>query len=312
MSNYSETLRSHLTTMDHHDYLPPPRPPPLLSDDQILSLARNGWVPFPLPKHLEDGLSELSRLSNDFFQRPREVKSDLYPQAQGTEMGYYPVEQEKEYLTLRRMIHHDDSALEAAASRAWSDIAALLHRMLADLARELDLPPHVWDELLDGCLTMPAERDQMTPTLLRLFRYYPQSGFAAKHTDLGLLTLCVGSGRGLQVLDSAGGEKTWVDADGPIILAGEVLRILSVNRISAGVHRVVENPDGRSSVVFALRPSLKHQIDLDRFDIGGSISSEELWDLIKSRKLNINATKEIRERQREKMNAKQFEFGAAG
>ena len=36
----------------------------------------------------------------------------------------------------------------------------------------------------------------------------------------------------------------------------------------------------------------------------GVIKAEELWDAIKSRKLNINATKDVRERQREKMDAK--------
>ena len=287
------------------DYLPPPRLPPLLSDDQILALATNGWIPFQLPKHLEDRLSELSQLSNDFFHLTADTKSRLYPQAQGTEMGYYPVENEKEYVTLRCKVH-DGSALENIAARVWSETTALMRRMLSDLARELELPLDIWDLLLDGCLTLPDRQQEMTPTLLRLFQYYPKSGFAARHTDLGLLTLCVGSGRGLQVLRNDFDEKSWVDADGPTILAGEVLRILSVNRIRAGQHRVVQNPDGRSSVVFALRPSLKHQIDLDQFGIGGSISSEELWGLIHSGKLNINATKEIRDRQRENMKAKQL------
>lgn len=292
------------------DFLPPPQPPPLLSDDQILALARNGWLPFTLPEHLQTGLSALSQASKDFFDKPATAKAELYPQAHGTESGFYPVENEKEYVTLRCRVHAG-SRLEDLAAQLWSDVAALFHRILSDLAREMDLPHTVWDSLLDGCLDLPPNSDQMTPSLLRLFQYYPGSGFAAKHTDLGFLTLCVGDGRGLQVMEE-GSDKKWVDADGPIILAGDVLRILSGNRIRAGLHRVVENPDGRSSIVFALRPSLKHPVDLSQFGLEGVISSDELWSKIKSSKLNINATKEVRERQRENMKAKRAMIEQAG
>ena len=284
------------------EFLPPPHPPRVLSDDQMLALAQNGWISYELPQHILESLEKVSAASKEFFRLSAETKAQTYPQADGTECGYYSVENEKEYVTLRSRVH-EPSHLEHAAAKLWSEITALLHRMLCDLAREMDLPHDIWDKLTDGCLSLPQDASKMTPTLLRLFQYFPKSGFAAKHTDLGFLTLCVGDGRGLQVL-KPGSSDQWVDADGPVILAGEVLRILSINRIRAGQHRVVENPNGRSSIVFALRPSLRHDIDLDQFGIGGSISAEELWKQIHTRKMNINATKEIREKQREEMKAR--------
>lgn len=293
------------------DFCPPPQPPPLLSDNQILTLAGNGWLPFPLPEYLQANLSALSQASRHFFNQSPAAKAEQYPQGEGTESGFYPVENEKEYVTLRCRVHAD-SEMEELAARVWSDVAALFHRILSDLAREMDMSHRIWDSLLDGCLQIPPESKLMTPSLLRLFQYYPGSGFAAKHTDLGLLTLCVGDGRGLQVVDQASEKKHWVDADGPVILVGNVLQVLSGNRIRAGVHRVVENPDGRSSIVFALRPSLRHPIDLAHFGLEGAISADELWSMIKSSKLNINATKEVRDRQRELLKARKAMIDQAG
>ena len=284
------------------EFLPPPHPPQVLDDDQILALAQNGWINYELPQHILNSLEQVSLASKEFFDLSADSKAHKYPQADGTECGYYIVENEKEYVTMRSRVQQN-SHLEDVAAKLWSEVTALLHRMLCDLGREMDLPNDIWDKLLDGCLSLPEHASDMTPTLLRLFQYFPKSGFAAKHTDLGFLTLCVGDGRGLQVL-KPGCSDEWVDVDGPVILAGEVLRILSINMIRAGQHRVVENPNGRSSIVFALRPSLKHDIDLDQFGIGGSISAEELWKQIHTRKVNINAIKDIREKQREQMKAK--------
>jgi len=206
-------------------------------------------------------------------------------------------------LTIRCKVH-DESELESLAAQVWRDTAAFLYRILCDLGRGLNLSHDVWDALLDGCLTLPADAAQMTPTLLRLFQYYPGSGFAAVHTDMGLLTLCVGDGRGLQAFDRRADHPGWVDADGPMVLIGEALRILSGQRVRAGSHRVVENPNGRGSVVFALRPSLRHSIDLQAFGVGDRIDAKELWDKIQNSKWNVNATPDIRNRQSELLQKK--------
>lgn len=209
-------------------------------------------------------------------------------------------------MTLRSTVH-PESDLEIRAAKVWQDTAAMLQRIMVDLARALDGPADIWDSLLDGCLTLPEKQEDITPSLLRLFRYFPGSGFAAQHVDLGFLTLCVGDGRGLQVLNRLKNE--WIDAPGPTILVGETLRVLTCGMVQAGEHRVVENPNGRSSIVFALRPSLRNDIDLGNFGGEGVVPSRLFWDRIYNSKYNINATKEIRERQRKNLAAKRFKQG---
>ena len=252
------------------------------------------------PSLLED-CAFLSQSIATFLDKDQEEKARLYPKSEGTELGYYHVEKEKEYVTLRSFVH-PESDLETRAAKTWQDTAAMLQRIMVDLALALDGPADIWDTLLDGCLTLPAKQEDVTPSLLRLFRYFPGSGFAAQHVDLGFLTLCVGDGRGLQVLDRSKNE--WIDAPGPTILVGETLRVLTCGMVQAGEHRVVENPMGRSSIVFALRPSLRNDIDLENFGGEGIMPSKVFWDRIYNSKFNINATKDIRERQRKNLEAK--------
>ncbi|KJR87690.1 uncharacterized protein SPSK_07562 [Sporothrix schenckii 1099-18] len=103
------------------------------------------------------------------------------------------------------------------------------------------------------------------PTLLRLFRYEPGGGGAEQHRDLGLLTICVCWGKGLQVKPQPPGPLTppqsaedggptlappsapppapdWVDAPQVTVMTGDTLRVLSSNRIPSAIHRVVVDP----------------------------------------------------------------------
>jgi len=139
----------------------------------------------------------------------------------------------------------------------------------------------------------------MTPTLLRMFSYLPATGIAEEHRDLGLLTLCVGTGKGLEVWEGPEDNGRWIPAQGPCILAGRTLRYLSNGKIPAAMHRVVGNPDGRTSIVFALRPSTRGQVQLGPFGGWGYLQGWEIWDFIKDGVRNINATKDIQEMQRE-------------
>lgn len=273
----------------------------MLSVEEVKILAKQGWMAMPLDPGLLEEYVALSQSVATFLNKDPEEKSKVYPKAQGTELGYYHVENEKEYVTLRSFVH-PESDLEIRAAKVWQDTAAMLQRIMVDLAQALDGPADIWDSLLDGCLTLPEKQGDITPSLLRLFRYFPGSGFATQHVDLGFLTLCVGDGRGLQVLDRIKNE--WIDAPGPTILVGETLRVLTCGMVQAGEHRVVENLNGRSSVVFALRPSLRHDVDLGNFGGDGMVPSKELWNRIYNSKFNINATKDIRERQQKNLVAK--------
>ena len=283
-----------------NDFVPPPHPPPLLSDSQIVSLAHEGHLAIPLSHELTNLYSALSKASANLFSASPAEKATLYPSSEGTELGYITIANEKEYLTLRAAVH-PDSELEQLAARVWHDTAALLRRILVDLARGLNLPdPHrAWSSLLDGCLDLPPSVTESTPALLRLFQYLPNSGLSDRHTDLGLLTLCVGAGRGLQVLARDGPKGQFRDVEGPTVLIGETLRALSGERVRAGVHRVVANPEGRSSIVFALRASLRHEVDMALFGGEGTLDPKDMWNRIKGSKVNINATHDVRERQRQ-------------
>lgn len=318
--------------MDEHDDLsvpPPAGPPPLLSDEQLVSLARQGWLCVDLPEALSRTLKVLFNDSGKFLKLTSQVKTRLYPKKLGTEFGYYPVENEKEYVTFRCHVHGGPkevlgidpltaastgapagAQLENNVAWAWREAAQYLFRILCDISRASDLDFSVWDNILDGTLTMPGGEEEMTHTLMRLFRYFPSTGFAGQHSDLGLLTLCVASGQGLQALDRVGSTRdtpAWVDApvgpDKAMVLIGETLRALSSNTVNTGVHRVVGNPEGRNSIVFALRHSNRHDIDFGLFGGEGVMTAQELWKSVQVGKININSVKELLDKQRAKYDA---------
>lgn len=286
-------------------FAPPPEPPPLLSDAQIVTLATQGHLMLPLPPGLIAAYKDLFNIASDFFSQPDATKSGLYPNVGGPELGYTRVVDEKEYLTLGNA-SHSNTDFERLASQVWRDTAALLHRVMADLAYGLALPVagQIWDPILDGCLDLPTCESDATPTIMRLFQYEPNSGLADRHTDIGLLTLCVTQGSGLQVLTCEENEWVWRDAQGPTLLVGSALRKLVGNRVRAGIHQVVANPEGRSSAIFALRPSLRNQIDLERFGGGVKVGVQEFWKDVQSGRYNVNAPKDMREQQKQDMEKK--------
>ena len=322
-----------------NEYVPPPLPPPLLSGEQVEHLAHHGHLPVKLPERLLGLHRDLQAASKNLFDLQLGVKQQLLPASHGTELGYYHVENEKEYVTFRhgdqakagleslREGKHDAqivakiedirNELEALVQKLWLHTAAYLHRMLIDLSKYIGVDPSAWDPVLDGCLALPPSVEQATPSLLRTFLYEPDRGVASSHKDNGLLTLCVGNEKGLQVWrDDADGEEIygdpqthahsphqpprrgcWEDAQGPTVLIGTTLQLLSTNRLAAGGHRVVANPVGRQSIVFALRPSIRHVIDLEPFGGEGTWDMKALWKRITTCRVNVNAQKEIRDEQ---------------
>lgn len=304
---------------------PPQGPPPFLSEAQLLDLARQGWLEIKLPASLTSAIPTLFRASDTFFANPTPAKKKLFPQKQKTEFGYYEVENEKEYVTFRcrtttssspqgenSEAHELDDAkasaenLESSTAQIWREGGRMLHRILCDIARASEIETEAWDAILEDTLEMPASERDMSYTLMRIFRYLPATGKADLHTDLGLLTLCIGDRRGLQVCDREGSsddELRWVDAsegsDTAMVLVGQTLKMLSDGALNAGVHRVVGNPEGRRSIVYALRHSSRNLVDLSRFGGEGHIRPEELYKVMGVGRVNINAVRDTRDKQRE-------------
>ncbi|KAF2095768.1 hypothetical protein NA57DRAFT_79477 [Rhizodiscina lignyota] len=282
-------------------FTPPSHPPPLLTNGQILSFAAQGHMNFPLPSQLQQSYKKVFETANQFFAQANETKSKLYPNPEGRpEVGYTNNVGEKQYLTLRCRTH-PDMDLEKHVRDAWHDTGMLLLRVLVDLAYAMGLadPDQVWDPVLDGCLTLPGSEEESTTTIFRVFEYEPLSGVAESHVDIGLLTLCVCQGDGLQVQHLTNEGPVWKDVEGPTLLAASALQSLTGMKVRAGRHRVVANPKGRSSIIFALRPSLRHEIDLRVYGGGISTSPKEFWGKHTSARYNINASANERERQKD-------------
>lgn len=280
------------------EFEPPAEPPPFLKSEEVQHLASQGWLSVRTTRVVDSAVHSLFQHADHYFDQDQEDKQRQYPACRGTECGYYHVPDEKEFLTLRQSVHHD-SELEERGREVWRHAGALLHRILCDLCRAGGYDLHAWDHLLQGSLALPGEScdlDNVT-TLMRLFRYYPRNGTAAEHADIGLLTLCMGDGKGLQVLDCSSRPPHWLDLHGPVVLVGRVARRLLSDRVRAGVHRVVGNPSGRSSMVFALRPCLTNPTDLSAFGAHGVVSTRDLYLGIKGGRYNVNAKKEIRVQQ---------------
>lgn len=296
-------------TMEAPDFAPPPlHPPPLLTDKQLFLLAQHGHLQFQLSPSLYVLYEQLSAASASFFRQPTHRKIQEYPAADRSGTGYTNIEDEKEYITFHHATRPDPHLLEQLTGQVWQQTSTLLYRVLADLARAMGLAYEPWDSVLDGCLSMPPSSDESTPTQLRTFNYSPNSGIAEAHTDLGLLTLCVGFGKGLQVHNQGSRfpkAAQWIDVEGPTLLVGQVLRTMTGNRVRAGLHRVVGNPAGRQSIVFALRPSLRHDhTDLALFGGEGTLNMSELWAKIRSSRYSVNAQKKVRAEQKEHMRPK--------
>lgn len=286
---------------DDRDIAPPWHPPPMLSAQETEYLITQGHLSVAIPATLQDNLTKLINLGNDFFSHDKDTKLAKHPPSRNTESGYYDVADEKEYVTFRSITSAEKaSEFDILAQQTWQASAALLCRILYDLSTAIGIPYEAWTPLLDGCLQIPeGDVDDSLPSLLRVFKYMPDKGFAGKHTDNGILTLCDGRDKGLQVWVSTSGDAQsasqgfWKDAEGPTVLVGDTLRVLSYSRIPAARHRVVKNEAGRNSIVFALRPSLRAaELDLSPFgEPGNSVNPAWFYKQMHSRKKNINQRK---------------------
>jgi hypothetical protein len=273
--------------------------------------------------------------ADTFFRLPTADKGELYPgPVDNTELGYHHVPDEKQFVTFRyaAAAHSSPPDIEKLLGQTWHDVAHLLYRVLIDVGRFLGIDNAAWLPLVERSLTLPVGRPNITTSLLRVFRYEPNSGVADPHADLGLLTLCVGKGKGLQVWDlpvadstmASGGSNEpgapasieadrWRDAGEVTLLVGDTLRVLSNNRFISAKHRVVSNPCGRDSIVFALRPDLNTVLDLRLYGGEGLVPTKALWDRIRTGRVNVNAQKAVREKvRREAADRRKQQEGEAG
>lgn len=319
------------------------------ADDQALHfLASEGYLPLALADHpgMVEAYANLFTKSHQFFALPPESPQKTTYQAvsgpAASEEGYSEIPGEKSILTTRTSnrcpeILHDD------LKKAWDLTGAFMEKTISAIALTLDLKPAVFAPFVTPCATFTETK---TPTQLRMFRYDRPTGTeptvnAEKHKDLGLLSLVIGHSPGLEVLDIPNntwmpieedpclppGSKTRSGGLTATLLGGETLAFLSRGNYKAGVHRVVcapvsatNNDPFRFSIVYTLRPAVAplHTKNFES-EITGEFGAEErsegtssarLFDQIMRSHWNINAAKEVREKQREEQRMKREQLMA--
>ena len=320
--------------------------PPRNADDQALHfLASEGYLPLALADHPEimEAYSNLFAKSHEFFALPADSPQKTTYQAvsgpAASEEGYSKIEGEKAILTSRTS-NRCPELLLSDLKRAWDLTGAFMEKTIRAIAVALDLKEDVFLPFVDPCTTLTETK---TPTQLRMFRYdRPPIGSqptvnAAKHKDLGLLSLVIGHSPGLQVLDTS--NDVWLPIEEDVclppnartrsggltatLLGGETLTFLTRGQYKAGIHRVVcapieasnGNPDPfRFSIVYTLRPAPAPLYTKDfesevtgKFGVNEQCEGESmsvLFEKIMKSHWNINAARDVREKQRQEQVAR--------
>lgn len=311
-------------------------PVPVSDDHALQFLAEEGYLPLALGDHagMVQAYTDLFAQSRKFFDLPADSHQKTAYQAvsgpAASEEGYSKIPGEKSIITTRTSDRCPE-ILHDQLKTAWDLTGAFMQKIASAIARTLELDPEVFTPFVEPCATLTTTK---TPTQLRMFRYDRPSGTeptvnAEKHKDLGLLSLVIGHTPGLQVLDSS--ETRWISIEEPpaihtestarsggltaTLLGGETLNFLSRNNYKAGVHRVVcapasvTNDPYRFSIVFTLRPAVA-PLYTKNFEsaVTGEFEPQERIDGASSSALfgnimrthwNINAAKDVREKQRE-------------
>lgn len=308
-----------------------------VSDDHALQfLASEGYLPLALADipGMVSAYSALFTKSHQFFALPADSPQKIAFQAvsgpAASEEGYSKIPNEKSILTTRTSTRCP-TILHSDLKAAWDLTGAFMSRTISAIAQTLDLDASVFDPFVTPCATFTETK---TPTQLRMFRYDRPQGTeptvnAEKHKDLGLLSLVIGHSPGLQVQDAT--TNAWIPIENDTalsptsrirsggltatLLGGETLSFLTRGNYKAGVHRVVCDPQSvagdpfRFSIVFTLRPAVAPLLTKHfESEITGEFSAQErcegessavLFERIMKSHWNINAAKEVRERQRE-------------
>jgi len=307
------------------------------SDDYALQfLASEGYLPLALADipGMVEAYSTLSTKSHQFFALPADsTHKTTYQAVSGaaaSEEGYSEIPGEKSILTTRTSTRCPE-ILHCDLKTAWDLTGAFMSKTICAIAQTLDLDKDVFAPFVTPCATLTETK---TPTQLRMFRYDRPQGTestvnAEPHKDLGLLSLVIGHSPGLQVLDTT--SNAWISIENDValppgsrtrsggltatLLGGETLAFLTRGNYKAGVHRVVCDPVSvagdpfRFSIVYTLRPAVAPLFTRPfESEVTGEFSEQErcegessavLFDRIMKSHWNINAAKEVRERQRE-------------
>ena len=311
--------------------------PGYVSDDHALHfLAEEGYLPLALADHpgLAEAYTNLFAKSHEYFDLPTESDQKTRYQAingpAASEEGYSKIPGEKSILTTRTSTRCPEILLDDL-EKAWNLTGALMQTITTAIANTLHLDPGVFRPFVTPCATLTTTK---TPTQLRMFRYDRPEGTeptttAEKHKDLVHLSLVIGHSPSLQVLDGSGSD--WISIEEPpavspstkarsngltaTLLGGETLAFLSRNKYKAGVHRVVCAPASvakepyRFSIVFTLRiavaplhtENFESEITgrFEEYERVEGASSSKLFEQIMRSHWNINAAKDVREKQRE-------------
>ncbi len=290
-----------------------------------------------------EAYSNLFAKSHEFFALPADSSQKTAYQAvsgpTASEEGYSKIEGEKSILTTRTS-NRCPELLLSDLKTAWDLTGAFVERTIRAIAVTLDLKEDVFLPFVNPCTTLTESK---TPTQLRMFRYErPPTGSqptvnAEKHKDLGLLSLVIGHSPGLQVFDTGNNvwlpieEDTCLPPDARIrsagltatLLGGETLAFLTRGKYKAGIHRVVCAPVGAShgnpdpfrfSIVYTLRPAPAPLYTKNfESEITGTFgvneqcegeSSSVLFEKIMKSHWNINAARDVREKQRQEQAAR--------
>lgn len=316
--------------------------PKEVSDDHALHfLAKEGYLPLALADHpgMVEAYTNLFSQSHIFFDLPADSPQKTTHQAvsgpAASEEGYSKIPGEKSILTTRTSDRCPE-ILHDQLKTAWDLTGKFMQNITTAIASTLNLDPNVFEPFVTPCATLTNTK---TPTQLRMFRYDRPPGTeptvnAEKHKDLGLLSLVIGHSPGLQVLDTASSRWISIEEEPAIspattarshgltatLLGGETLAFLSRNNYKAGVHRVVCAPASemndpyRFSIVFTLRPAVaplytKHfESDItgafEAHECAEGESSSVLFERIMRSHWNINAAREVREKQKEEQRLK--------
>lgn len=311
--------------------------PKEVSDDHALHfLAEEGYLPLALADHpgMVAAYTKLFSQSHKYFDLPADSPQKTAHQAvsgpSASEEGYSKIPREKSILTTRTSSRCPE-ILHDQLKTAWDLTGKFMQNITTAIASTLNLDPSVFEPFVKPCATLTNTK---TPTQLRMFRYDRPPGTeptinAEKHKDLGLLSLVIGHSPGLQVLDTSASRWVSIEEEPAIspattarsngltatLLGGETLAFLSRNNYKAGVHRVLCAPASatkdpyRFSIVFTLRPALAPLYTKDfESDITGAFEAHEradgesssvLFEKIMRSHWNINAAREVREKQKE-------------
>ncbi len=229
-----------------------------------------------------DLIERAYQVAREFFALPATIKQRYHHPGTGGARGYtgFGIEQArdhdvpdlKEFWHVGRPVSEDNPYPEILQANVWPDeidsfrpvllelydcLDQLGRQILAALALEIGLGRHWFDDKVDH-----------GNSILRLIHYPPldssSSGAvrAARHEDINLITLLIGSDeQGLEILTRKG-EWQPINSDGETIVVnvGDMLQRLTNHVYPSTTHRVI-NPPGRAaersrySMPFFLHPN---------------------------------------------------------